>query len=180
MRTTLPTGTPVEVAQPEGAPARGGVVIPDIRGLRPLFDDMCANLARDHRWRVAAIEPFPGREELPVEERLEHGVAELEDDRLLEDVRCAADQLGTERTAVLGFCMGGMFSLKAAGINRFDRAVSFYGMISVPRQFRGPGQREPLEYLGREGACPVLAILGGHDQWTPPDDIDALRQIDHA
>src|SRR3954447_13416921 len=103
MRTTLPTGTPVEVAQPEGAPARGLVVIPDIMGLRPLFDEMCANLARDHLWRAAPLQPFPRPEGVPVQERLEHGVAELEDDRLLEDVRCAADQLGTERTAVLGF-----------------------------------------------------------------------------
>lgn len=179
MRTTLPNGTPMEVAQPEASPARGLVVIPDVMGLRPLFDDLCARLAAEHRWRVAAIEPFPGREEMPLEERLEHGVADLEDDRLLGDARAAADHLGTERTAVLGFCMGGMFSLKAAGIGCFDRAVSFYGMITVPKQFRGPGQREPLEYLNRE-ACAVLAILGGKDHWTPPDDIEALRELEHV
>ena len=38
MRITLPSGTPAEVARPPGPPARGVVVIPDIMGLRPLFD----------------------------------------------------------------------------------------------------------------------------------------------
>jgi carboxymethylenebutenolidase len=31
--------------------------------------------------------------------------------------------------------------------------------------------------LARPDACPTLAILGGRDQWTPPDDIDKLRAL---
>ena len=41
--------------------------------------------------------------------------------------------------SVLGFCMGGMYALKAAATDRFDRAVSFYGMVRVPERLEGPG-----------------------------------------
>jgi carboxymethylenebutenolidase len=179
MRITLPSGTAAEVAGGAGA-VRGVVVIPDIMGLRPLFDEHVAALARDHDWAVAAIEPFPGREDMPLEERLATGVASLDDERVLGDASAAADELGTgDRTAVLGFCMGGMYVLKAAGTGRFDRAVAFYGMIRLPDRFDGPGHAEPLDWLERRapGACPVLAIVGGRDEFTPPDDIAALRRL---
>lgn len=79
--------------------------------------------------------------------------------------------------AVVGFCMGGMYATKAAGgTGGFDRAVAFYGMIRVPEAWRGPGQGEPLEALARPGACPVLAVVGGRDPYTPPDDVEALRR----
>jgi carboxymethylenebutenolidase len=70
-----------------------------------------------------------------------------------------------------------MYTFKAAGTGRFDRAVSFYGMIRVPERWQGPGQGSPLEALGAPAACPVLAILGGQDPYTPPDDIAALRAL---
>jgi dienelactone hydrolase len=161
------------------APHRGLVVVPDIMGCRPLFDDLCARLAAEHGWAVRAVEPFPGQEGMPLDERLATGVAALDDARLLGDVGAAADQLGADRTAVMGFCMGGMYALKAAGTGRFDRAVSFYGMIRVPAQFQGPGQGQPLDALAarRPGQCPVLAVLGGRDHWTPPDDVAALRAL---
>ena len=40
---------------------------------------------------------------------------------------------------VIGFCMGGMQTLKAAATGRFARAVAFYGMIRVPADWRGAG-----------------------------------------
>ena len=49
MRITLPTGTPAELAQPDDeiTPTLGLVLFPDIMGLRPLFDEMCARLAAE-------------------------------------------------------------------------------------------------------------------------------------
>ncbi len=176
MRITLPSGTPAEIARPpEGVTAvRGLVVIPDIMGLRPLFDDLCARLAGDNAWTVCAPEPFPGREAMPLEERIERGVATLDDDRQIGDAVAAADATGGDPVGVIGFCMGGMYTLKAAGTGRFDRAVSFYGMIRVPENWRGPGQGEPLDALARPGGARVLAIIGGADPWTPPADVEAL------
>jgi carboxymethylenebutenolidase len=174
MRIELPSGTAAELVRPEGPPRRGVVIAPDIMGLRPLFDDHCARLSRENGWAVVAVEPFPGREDTPLDERLTM-VGELDDDRQLGDLVAAADELDVRPVAVLGFCMGGMYALKAAGTGRFDRCVSFYGMIKVPERWHGAGHREPLDAVSKAGASAVLALVGTADVWTPPADIDALE-----
>lgn len=173
---TLPSGTPAHRATPSDGrePGRGLVVIPDIGGLRPLFADLCQKLADDHGWSVCAPEPWPGREDLTLEERL-GAVGTLRDDDVLGDVEAAADATDADPVGVIGFCMGGMYAFKAAGTGRFDRAVGFYGMIRIPEQWRSETQGEPLEALRSERACPVLAIVGTDDIWTPPDDVDDLE-----
>lgn len=177
MRITLPSGTPAEIARPEGAPTRGLVVLPDIGGLRPLFDDMVARLAGDQGWVVCAVELWPGRDDLPtLADRLRAG-GSLDDGRVLEDAMAAADATGVEPVGVLGFCMGGMYALKAAGSGRFSRAVSFYGMGRVPDMWASPTQGEPLEALAKPGACPVLEIAGTADQWVPAADLEALEAV---
>jgi carboxymethylenebutenolidase len=180
MRIELPSGTPAEFVAPNSPATRALVVAPDIMGLRPLFDDLCRTLADEHNWAVCAPDPFPGRETLTIEER-QAAISELEDAHQVGDLVGAADVL-TERTrtgrvGVLGFCMGGMYTFKAAGTGRFDRAVAFYGMIRLPEQWQGPGQGSPLDAMARPEASPVLALLGGNDPYTPPKDIDALRAL---
>jgi len=175
MRITLPSGTPAELVRPEGLSAsRGLVVLPDIMGLRPLFDDHVATLASATGWVVCAPEPWPGREHLPLEERLGL-VGSLRDADVLADLVAAADATGLDTVGVLGFCMGGMYALKASGTGRFHRAVAFYGMIRVPDGWRSATQSEPLEAVASEAACPVLAIIGTADSYTPPDDVQALE-----
>lgn len=173
MRIELPSSTPAELAEVAGSD-RGLVLIPDIGGLRPLFDDICQRLADETGWTVCALELWPGREHLSVEERLEAG-STLTDERVLGDVAAAADATGASAVGVMGFCMGGMFTLKAAGLGRFDRAVPFYGMIRIPDQWQGAGQGEPLDYLSRPDACAVLAVIGTSDPWTPAADVAALE-----
>jgi len=150
------------------------VLIPDIMGLRPLFDDHARRLADEQRWAVAVIEPWPGREDLPLEDRLGM-VATIDDQAFLADAVAAADQLDIEPVGVTGFCMGGMFTLKAVGTGRFHRAVAFYGMLKVPDHWKGDGTVEPLDAVQAPGACPAMAIVGTVDQWTPPDDIAAAE-----
>ena len=175
MRTKLPSGTPVEIVTPD-APTRAVVVIPDIMGLRPLFDDLVAHLASTYGWAVAAVEPFPGRESMTLEERMP-AMSGLDDDRQVADVVAAADLLGLEPVGVLGFCMGGMYTMKAAATGRFDRAAPFYGMIRVPEAWRGPAQRDALDLLAvsRGSASKVLAIIGTNDPYTPTRDVDDLE-----
>ena len=50
-------------------------------------------------------------------------------------------------SVLIGFCMGGMYTLKAARSERFARLVAFYGMIRVPEDWRSPSQGEPLDHL---------------------------------
>jgi carboxymethylenebutenolidase len=98
---------------------------------------------------------------------------QLDDDLQLGDLTVAADRVGGPDVSVLGFCMGGMQTLKAAATGRFRRAVPFYGMIRLPAAWRGGGLREPLDTAA--DVCPTLAIFGGADPFTPPEDIEALR-----
>jgi carboxymethylenebutenolidase len=162
----------MEVVIPD-APARALVMAPDIMGLRPVFDDHVARLAKEQNWAVAAVEPYPGRDDLSLDQRL---AGRFDAHRMLSDLLAAADRLQQERTAVLGFCQGGMTAFRAAGVLRFDRSVSFYGMVRPPQQWSAPGA-DPLEMLAKPGACPVLAIVAGKDRWAPPDDVAALEAL---
>jgi dienelactone hydrolase len=178
MRITLPSGTPAEIARPDGDASRGLVMFPDIGGLRPLFDDHVARLARETGWVVCAVELWPGREteltDLPA--RLD-AAGSIEDARLLGDAVAAADAMGVEPVGVVGFCIGGMYALKAAGTGRFVRSASFYGMGRVPEMWHSPTQGEPLDALRSPDACPALLIAGTEDPWLPEDDLKALEAV---
>ncbi|HEX5946756.1 MAG TPA: dienelactone hydrolase family protein [Acidimicrobiales bacterium] len=175
MRITLPSGTPAEIARPDGTPTRGLVLIPDIGGLRPLFDDHVARLAAENGWTVCAFELWPGRDDLPtIGDRLQAG-SSLDDARVLGDAVAAADATGVEPVGIVGFCMGGMYALKAAGTGRFARAVSFYGMGRVPEMWQSPTQGEPLDALAAPEACPALLLAGTADPWVPEEDMAALE-----
>ncbi len=180
MRVELPTQTATELALPDGPATRGVVIVPDIAGLRPLFVDLAARLALDYGWAVAVFDPFPGRQLPTIDDRFA-AVPTLDDAAVLADAVAAADlltaQAATERVAIMGFCMGGMYAYKAASTGRFDRCVPFYGMIRLPVAWRGPGQGEPLQALGLPGTCPVLSIIGGRDPYTPPDDVAELARF---
>ena len=179
MRIALPSGTPAELVDPSGDPAAGQppwglVLVPDIMGLRPLMDTHIRTLSEALGWPVCGVELWPGREHLSLDERLA-SVSGLDDADVLGDLAAAGDATRAASVAVLGFCMGGMYALKAAGSGRFGRAVAFYGMIRLPEGWVGPGQGEPLAALAG-GHCPTLAIIGGADTFTPPGDVAALAE----
>ncbi|MDQ1433771.1 MAG: carboxymethylenebutenolidase [Actinomycetota bacterium] len=180
-RTLLVDGhdVPVVHARPDGMPVAGVVLHPDIGGLRPLFEDMARRLAT-HGLAVSVIEPFAGLSEPPgstVEARMAQ-VKDLDDTQQMDMLTAAGDLLVVEddvsRVSVLGFCMGGHYVFKAASLDRFDAAVSFYGMLRTPEAWRGPGHRiEPLEVAA--DMVPTLAYFGSNDPYTPAADIEALR-----
>ncbi|MFO7591342.1 MAG: dienelactone hydrolase family protein [Acidimicrobiia bacterium] len=163
-----------------GEPTGAVVVHPDIMGIRPLFDDLCRRLAT-HGFVVACPEPFA---RATTEDRAGDDptarmglVASLDDRLQMSDLAAAADLVGErhggDAVSVLGFCMGGMQTLKAAASGRFERAVAFYGMIRLPDAWQGPNVWEPLATAAE--VCPTLGLFGDADPWTPAADIDALR-----
>ncbi|MCX6514178.1 MAG: dienelactone hydrolase family protein [Actinobacteria bacterium] len=153
MRIVLPSGTPAEIDQSAVNPSMGLVIIPDIFGLRPLFEEMVARFAQEWNMAVIAFEPFPGRTfSDDVAERFA-AMSQLDDDA----------------------CMGGMYCHKAAQHERFARIASFYGMIHVPSDWAGPKQAEPISCLKAGNADRVLAIIGSQDPYTPPTQVNELR-----
>lgn len=184
MRTLRRGGADVTVvhARCEGMPRAGIVLHPDIMGVRDLFVDLSRRIA-SHGFAVACVEPFA---RVPEADRAatvaDAGArmswpAGLDDDEQLGDLDAAANLLTVEddvaSVGVLGFCMGGFYTFKAAATERFDAAVACYGMLAVPEGWRGPGQRAPIETAG--DVCPTLAIFGSADPWTPLAEIEALR-----
>ena len=179
MDLTLPSGTPAMARLVDDAP-RGLVVVPDIWGLRELYAQMVDELSERTGWSVVAVEPFPGQD-LPGADAADGFDARsvalrgIDDERLLGDAVAAADLTGAPAVGCIGFCMGGMYTLKAAATRRFDRVAGFYGMIRVPDAWSGPGQGQPLDAVAARGDTEVLAIVGTADGWTPPDDVVALE-----
>jgi dienelactone hydrolase len=178
-RITLPSGTPAELARPsDDIPAGFGlVIVPDIGGLRPLFDDHVARLSAEQGWAVVAVDPFPGRTFPDGDMQARFAVMpEMDDDRLLGDLVDAADLLGTATVGCIGFCMGGMYALKASSTGAFHRICAFYGMVTVPGDWQGPGQGQPLDHLARAPeATKAMAVIGGNDTFTPADEVEQLR-----
>ena len=178
MRITLPSGTEAEISErsaDDATPSMGLVIAPDIFGLRPLFDDMVARLASEWSMTVVAVDPFPGLDLGEAVEPRFAAVPTLDDDIVLRDLVEAADATGCDRVGLLGFCMGGMYCLKAARSDRFAKIAGFYGMIRLPDAWKGPGQGEPLDHIAAGHPEHVLAIIGELDSYTPPDDVAALE-----
>ncbi|MGB2758010.1 MAG: dienelactone hydrolase family protein [Acidimicrobiia bacterium] len=167
-------------SRPTGMPIRGIVLLPDIFGLRPLFEDLAERLA-SHGAAVIAIEPFAStpageREAMTFEERATR-ISHLDDEELMGDLESAATFLITEddvaEVAVLGFCYGGHQAFKAAATDDFDRAVAFYGMVHAPEHWQGPTRTDPMAAIG--DVCPTLAIFGDHDTFVPNEHVEELR-----
>lgn len=173
----LSTGTPAEIVHPQtGRPKAGIVLIPDIMGLRPLFEEHCARLSKEWKVSVCAPELFPGGDKWGLDQRMKKA-KQLNDEDKIADILAAAQRTGCDTVHLVGFCMGGMYALKAAVEDRFTKAVSFYGMIRVPKQWKSKGQGEPLDLLADRAAMHVMHIAGDNDMWVPVEDIEELKKL---
>ena len=151
----------------------GLVLIPDIMGLRPLFDEHCARLAVRTSGRCARSSCSLVARTSRADERM---VAAKDNDDAAHPGRrgrrCPAT--GCDRVGIIGFCMGGMYADKSVRTGRFaDRRV--LRDDPGPRELAGHGQGEPLDVLAAGDPASELAIVGTIDPFTPPDDVDALE-----
>lgn len=173
----LSTGTPAEIVHPQtGRPKAGIVLVPDIMGLRPLFEEHCARISKEWKVSVCAPELFPGGDKWGFDQRMKKAKA-LNDEDKVADILAAAQRTGCDNVHVIGFCMGGMYALKAAAEDRFTKCVSFYGMIRVPKQWKGKGQADPIDLLADRAATHVMHIAGDKDEWVPMSDIEDLKKL---
>jgi carboxymethylenebutenolidase len=166
----LSTGTPAEIVHPQtGRPKAGIVLVPDIMGLRPLFEEHCARISKEWKVSVCAPELFPGGDKWGLDQRMKKAKT-LKDEDKVGDILAAAQRTGCDTVHVIGFCMGGMYALKSAAEDRFTKCVSFYGMVRVPKQWKSKTQADPIDVLAERGASQCMEIVGTEDPYVPLQD----------
>jgi carboxymethylenebutenolidase len=161
---------------PSGA---GIVVIPDVRGLHPYYEELVLRLAEAGVDAVAL--DLYGRT-APSARRgdgFEHEphVLQLRTESVNEDVATAvehlrsADEGAPERLYSIGFCLGGRISLlqAAAGLG-LDGVIALYGWPVGPHRSTLPAPADEAPRF----ACPVLSLYGGADAGIPEDARDAF------
>jgi len=164
-------------AVPTGA---GMIVLPDVRGLHPYYEELALRfaehgvdaLAIDYFGRTAAAEPRDESFEF-----MPH-VGQTTWAGLSADIRAAAEDLrspvgGSVRSLfTIGFCMGGRLSFLAATLGMdIAGAIGFYGWPTGPARNDTPA---PADVAGAmEGG--VLGIFGGADQGIDASVVGAFE-----
>jgi carboxymethylenebutenolidase len=161
---------------PSGA---GIVIVPDVRGLHPYYEELSLRFAEagvdavafDFYARTAGAEPR--REGFEYEPH----VRALQPAAINDDVAAAAAFLRSPeggapaRLYSVGFCIGGRISLlqAAAGLD-LDGVIGCYPW---PVGAHRSGLPAPADEAPRF-ACPVLALYGGADQGIPAEAREAF------
>jgi carboxymethylenebutenolidase len=159
----------------EGDPGSAVVVLPDVRGLYPFYEQLAIRLAEnghdavavDYFGRTAGTgerdESFPFRDH--VEKTTLEGVTA--------DVSAAVAHLREHdpdrKVFTIGFCFGGS--------NSWHQAAEGHGLAGVVG-FYGNPLRPPIGPIDRVGEfdCPVLALMGGDDPGIPFEVVDRFRR----
>ncbi len=169
-------------ARPDGAARAGVVILPDVRGLHPYYEELALRFAErgieaiaiDWFGRTAGAERRgPDFEHMPHVERttwdgisadIEAAVTALRGDPGSDDERPQA-------VFAVGFCMGGRMSFLSATLG-LDLAgvIGLYGTLAGPWRNDAPA---PLDLAGSFDA-PVLGLFGGADQGITADAVAAF------
>lgn len=171
---------PVHVAVPAGTAKGAVVVVQEAFGVTAHIEDVTRRFARAGWHAVAPAlfhregSPVLGYDErdraMPIMGTLTAGG--LTSDLLATFAGLDASGFGAERTAVVGFCMGGTVAFYAATLRPLAAAVTFYGGGVTTGRFGFP----PLVDLASSLATPWLGLYGDEDQSIPVADVELLRE----
>lgn len=163
-------------ARPADAPRAAVLVLPDVRGLHPYYEELACRFA-EHGYHALAIDYFGRTVGTAVDrpegfEYHEH-VNATTLDGLSADIRAGAARLAeTEPGAdlfTIGFCFGGRLSFLASTFG-----LDLAGSIGL---HAGLGSRNDLPAPAHKAAdirAPLLGVFGGADPSIPPADIEAF------
>jgi carboxymethylenebutenolidase len=158
----------------------GMLVLPDVRGLHPYYEELALRFAEagidaiaiDYFGRTAGL----GRRDDPEFNWMEH-VQQTATVTLDHEIAAAAAYLqsqqggGSRALFSVGFCFGGRLSfLQATSSRHMAGVIGFYGWPVGPLL---SDLAAPLDVAPRFKA-PVLAIYGGGDERIPQEHIDAF------
>lgn len=180
------TTVPAYAALADTPSGAGVVIVPDVRGLHPYYEELTLRFA-EAGVHAVALDLFGRTAESPRRgEGFEHEphVMALTTQGVMDDVAAAVGHLRSpeggapDRAYTTGFCLGGRISFLQAGAGLgLDGVMGLYGWPAGPHR---TGLPSPADEAPRF-ACPVLAVYGGADQGIPADVRDAFdRALDAA
>ncbi|MGH9304827.1 MAG: dienelactone hydrolase family protein [Acidimicrobiales bacterium] len=105
-------------------------------------------------------------------------IAAMSDEAILADLDATLDHLSakgfaTDRTCVIGFCLGGRASFLAASRRELGAAAGFYGGGIIKGRSRGLG---PIAEDLSEMRTPWLGLFGDRDRSIPVEEVEELRR----
>lgn len=168
-------------ATPEGEAIATVLVLPDVRGLHPYYEELVRRFAEAgvHAVAIDLYARTAGTSKRAADFEYEPHVKQLDGDALGADVAAAVDALRSpdggepERLYTIGFCIGGRVSLLQAA-----SGLGLAGVIGCYPWPVGPhrsGLPAPADEAPRFG-CPVLTIYGGADAGIPAEARDAFAR----
>jgi carboxymethylenebutenolidase len=161
---------------PSGA---GVVILPDVRGLHPYYEELALRFA-EAGVDAVALDWF-GRTaglDTPRDDAFDYTphVQQTTWTGIAADIRAAAAEARSDAARVhslftIGFCFGGQMAFDSATLGLgLTGAIGFYG---PPLRDRGNGTPIPVDVASEmEGA--VLGLFGGGDAGIPPEAVAAF------
>ena len=165
--TTSRGATTAYVARPEKDVATGVLLIQEYWGINEHIRDLAGRFASEgylcvapdlYRGRIAADkdEAATLMQALPIEDGME---------TIRKAMDAVKENYRIEEFAIIGFCMGGTFALRAAcEIPELKAAAPFYGDI-------------PQEDVLKQLKVPTLFIAGERDAWINPQKVNGLKEV---
>ncbi|HTT34478.1 MAG TPA: dienelactone hydrolase family protein [Thermoplasmata archaeon] len=159
-------------AEPAAPPSAGVVILPDVRGLHPYYEDLAVRFA-EAGFRAIAIDYFgrtAGTGERDETFDWKSHVARTTPEGIARDVRAAVDRIRDSAGAdaalpvfSVGFCFGGAASWRQSGEDHgLAGCIGFYG-------------GRPMERVGAaipRMRAPLLMLLAGEDRATPASEFE--------
>ena len=167
---------PAYVAEPQGQPRGGIVVIQEIFGVNSHIRAVADGYARDGYLAIApaifhrvkpdvdlGYEP----DDMSAGMALKAATEALPAPGVMQDIQAAIRQVARAgKVGIVGYCYGGLLSWRAAGqLEGLSAAVPYYG----------GGVTTPDE-IARKPRCPVMAHFGDQDKWISLESVEAFRK----
>lgn len=168
-------------------PGPGVVIVHDVWGLYDHFRDVARRFA-EHGYLALAVDLYQPLGTVKIED-FGAWMRGLSDPEVLSRIQLAVDAVGAHprlrgKIGIVGFCMGGTYTLLAsASIHGLGAAAAFYGILSHEHGVYADSAgldprkkpRDPLK-AAPDVQCPLIGLYGEEDSLIPLEDVRQLEQ----